>query len=368
MRVMKARDLDPASPLVCFCEVAARDPFFLVGKCERSGFYLADLPRLKVATVSEVPTPWLCLQHDLRERGVDPGRINRVTDRTMGDNLRALREGEVDVVQMFEPYVSMALRTGAGDILYAASNRGPTVYTTFLTTPDSIRRNRVAFAAMVRATRRTLNWIAEHSAEELAHGSCHSTQTCYQSSLRLRFDATETRACRHERRRCHVKGLIAWPKASSLVGLFPECIVTRTVSIKACARHHRRGDRATVRGIYRLAYLHAEIASSHRVPREIWTKRMSIFKLQHGMAGHKKWSCAAATCGSECPLCANSGHSAAFTLTARERSHRTPEVSSSRRELKRGDDQKPCANRPCQYRSRERCWPCFRDCWLCTSA
>lgn len=61
MRVMKARDLDPASPLVCFCEVAARDPFFLVGKCERSGFYLADLPRLKVATVSEVPTPWLCL-------------------------------------------------------------------------------------------------------------------------------------------------------------------------------------------------------------------------------------------------------------------------------------------------------------------
>ena len=169
MRVMKARDLDPASPLVCFCEVAARDPFFLVGKCERSGFYLADLPRLKVATVSEVPTPWLCLQHDLRERGVDPGRINRVTDRTMGDNLRALRKGEVDVVQMFEPYVSMALRAGAGDILYAASNRGPTVYTTFLTTRDSIRRNRVAFAAMVRATRRTLNWIAEHSAEELAH-------------------------------------------------------------------------------------------------------------------------------------------------------------------------------------------------------
>ena len=36
MRVMKARDDDPASPLVCFCEVAARDPFFLVGKGDRS--------------------------------------------------------------------------------------------------------------------------------------------------------------------------------------------------------------------------------------------------------------------------------------------------------------------------------------------
>ena len=243
MRVMKARDLDPASPLVCFCEVAARDPFFLVGKCQRSGFDLADLPRLKVATVSEVPTPWLCLQHDLRERGVDPGRINRVTDRTMGDNLRALRKGEVDVVQMFEPYVSMAVRAGAGDILYAASNRGPTVYTTFLTTRDSIPAT----------VWRSPPWSAQCGARLIGSRSTarrnwrmrsrHSTRTCYQISLRLRFDATETRACGRERRRYHVKGLIAWPKASSLVGLFPECIVTRTVSIKACARRRRRGDR-----------------------------------------------------------------------------------------------------------------------------
>jgi hypothetical protein len=115
--------------------------------------------------------------------------------------------------------------------------------------------------------------------------SRHSTRTCYQISLRLRFDATETRAYGRERRRCHVKGLIAWPKALSLVGLFPECIVTRTVSIKACARHRRRGDRATVRGIYKLTYLHAEIACI--ASPEIRTKRMLIFKLQHGMAGHK---------------------------------------------------------------------------------
>ena len=59
-------------------------------------------------------------------------------------------------------------RSGAGDILYAASSRGPTVYTTFLASRDSIRRNRAAFDAMVRATRRTLTWVAEHSAEELA--------------------------------------------------------------------------------------------------------------------------------------------------------------------------------------------------------
>jgi NitT/TauT family transport system substrate-binding protein len=100
------------------------DPFFLVGRGDPSAFRLADLARLRFASVSEVPTPWLCLQQDLRDAGVDPDRLERVTDRTMGDSLEALRKGELDVAQLFEPYVSMALATGAGQILYAASARG----------------------------------------------------------------------------------------------------------------------------------------------------------------------------------------------------------------------------------------------------
>ena len=191
MRVMKARDLDPRSPLVCFCEVAARDPFFLVGG--HAGFELADLPRLRVATVSEVPTPWLCLQHDLRERGIDPAQLNRVTGRTMAENLQALRMGEIDVAQMFEPYVSMASQTDVGGILYAASARGPTTYTAFLATRESIQRNRSCLAAMVRATRRTLAWVAEHGAHELAEAVAPfyagTPREALQSSLRRYRDA-----------------------------------------------------------------------------------------------------------------------------------------------------------------------------------
>jgi NitT/TauT family transport system substrate-binding protein len=193
MRVMKARDENPNSPMVCFCEVAARDPFFLVGKGDVSAFRLSDLARLKVGIVSEVPTPWLCLQHDLRLQGIDPAQIDCVTGRTMADNLEALRRGELDVVQMFEPYVSMAASTGAGEVLYAANSRGPTVYTTFLASRDSIRRNRAAFDAMVRATRRTLAWVAEHSAEELADAVApyypHVARELLASSLRRYRDA-----------------------------------------------------------------------------------------------------------------------------------------------------------------------------------
>jgi NitT/TauT family transport system substrate-binding protein len=85
----------------------------------------------------------------------------------MSDNLEALRKGDLDVAQLFEPYVSMALASGAGRILYASSTRGPTVYTTFLATRGSIARNRRAFAAMVRAVRRMQAWLQEHSADEL---------------------------------------------------------------------------------------------------------------------------------------------------------------------------------------------------------
>jgi NitT/TauT family transport system substrate-binding protein len=168
MRVMKARDENPGSPLVCFCEVATRDPFFLVGRNDRGEFGLADLARLRFASVSEVPTPWLCLQQDLRDIGLDPDQLERVTGRTMAANLEALRSGALDVAQMFEPYVSMAIEAGIGRILYAAHSRGPTSYTTFLATRDGIARNRAAFAGMTRAVARMESWLADHDAEELA--------------------------------------------------------------------------------------------------------------------------------------------------------------------------------------------------------
>jgi NitT/TauT family transport system substrate-binding protein len=168
MRVMKARDQDRASPLMCFCEVVERDPFFLVGTGNAAQFRLTDLTRMRFASVSEVPTPWMCLQQDLRDLGVDPARLDRVGDRTMQANLEALRAGSLDVAQMFEPYASMALQTAGCDILYAASGRGLTSYTTLLATRSGIERHRVAFIAMTRAVARMQAWLAESRAEELA--------------------------------------------------------------------------------------------------------------------------------------------------------------------------------------------------------
>ena len=168
MRVMKARDEPTGPPMMAFCEVVRRDPFYLVARPGIDRFGLGDLPRLRFASVSEVPTPWLCLQHDLREMGIDPASLARIPDRSMATNLEAMVEGTLDIAQMFEPFAARAEREGIGRVVHAASARGETSYTTFLATRDSIARNRDAFGAMTRAVALTQAWLAEHGAADLA--------------------------------------------------------------------------------------------------------------------------------------------------------------------------------------------------------
>ena len=55
--------------LVCFGEAVTRDPFMLIGSTPRPNFRMAVLIASRLSTVSEVPTPWLCLQDDLRRAG-----------------------------------------------------------------------------------------------------------------------------------------------------------------------------------------------------------------------------------------------------------------------------------------------------------
>jgi NitT/TauT family transport system substrate-binding protein len=161
MRVMQAYARTPGCDLVHFAEIVTRDPFLLVGREPRPEFALRDLVGLRVATVSEVPTPWMCLQEDLRRAGIAPARLDRVSDRGMADNIAALRRGEVDAVQVFEPFVSALLADGAGHVWYAAASRGPTSYTTFYARRDLLRVRRDEAHRMVRAIYRTLKWVAQ---------------------------------------------------------------------------------------------------------------------------------------------------------------------------------------------------------------
>jgi NitT/TauT family transport system substrate-binding protein len=168
LRIMVALDLDPKSGYVAFCEVVARDPFLLVGRRPNPGFKLAELPQWTLAPVSELPTPWILLQHDLRRAGIAPTTVKLASGRTMAQNSEALRSGEVDVIQLFEPQVEALVGTGAGHIWYAGARRGPIPYSSLNTTRAFINREPETILRMTRGMYRTLKWIAAHNGSALA--------------------------------------------------------------------------------------------------------------------------------------------------------------------------------------------------------
>jgi NitT/TauT family transport system substrate-binding protein len=168
MRVNQFYESRPDCDLVCFGEAVTRDPFMLVGREPRPDFTFADLYGRRVATVGEVPTPWLCLQEDLRRAGLDPDALLRVADRTMADNAAALRRGEIDVVQLFEPFAQELIASGTGHLWHAAAARGPTAYTSFYARRKLIADRRDDMKKLVRGLYRTQKWLHASPPDTLA--------------------------------------------------------------------------------------------------------------------------------------------------------------------------------------------------------
>ncbi len=167
IRIMKAHEQDAASPITAFAEVVCRDPFSLVGATPNPGFTLADLLGKRFASTSEVPTPWLCLEGDLRDAGIDPARLEQIIGRTMQENVAGLATGDIDAAQLFEPFVELALR-GGGHVWQPASARGRCSYTVFATTRQRLDADPEPFGKMVRAIYKTQRWVQAQSPKAIA--------------------------------------------------------------------------------------------------------------------------------------------------------------------------------------------------------
>ena len=168
LRVMIVHDSEPDADLVCFADVVARDPFFVIGGKPRPDFKLADLAHVKFATVSEVPTPWICLADDLRRAGVDLDRLDRVSGPSMADNAAAVRAGTLEAAQLFQPYAEELIASGAGHVWHAAATRGLTAYTTLVTRRATLERRADDLFRMTLGLHRTLGWFAATPATEIA--------------------------------------------------------------------------------------------------------------------------------------------------------------------------------------------------------
>lgn len=167
MRPILLRARDPACTLRSFCAVVMKDPFYLLGFGARPGFALGDLARLRFGVVSEVPTPWWCLQDDLRRAGIDPAALAIEATMTMAQNADAVAAGTLDIAMMFEPFASL-LEARGGQVWHATADRGLCAYTSLYATEARIAERDEEFCAMIRAIGEALGWIADAAPAEIA--------------------------------------------------------------------------------------------------------------------------------------------------------------------------------------------------------
>lgn len=168
MRIMVMRDRIREPEIIGFSEAITRDPFFLIGKTPNPSFDLKDLLDIRFASVSEVPTPWMCLQEDLRRAGIDPASLNRNPDRSMPENVEALANDKADVIQLFQPFAEQVLTSGAGHLWYAQAARGYCTYTTLYATKEMIASRPDDMHRLTRAMYRCQKWIHAVQPSEIA--------------------------------------------------------------------------------------------------------------------------------------------------------------------------------------------------------
>ena len=140
----------------------------LIGKKPNPDFKFSDCvgPRISIAT--DVPTPWMTLWDDLDRAGIDPEHLNRTPNATMLENTIAFERGEIDLIQVFEPYADRLTHNGVGREWHRFSIRGDMAFTTFYTTKSFIIERRSACQRLVRAISNALKKLQRTSPEEIA--------------------------------------------------------------------------------------------------------------------------------------------------------------------------------------------------------
>jgi NitT/TauT family transport system substrate-binding protein len=86
----------------------------------------------------------------------------------MSRNIRAYLRGEVDVIQVFEPYAQQLVASGHGTIWHRFAQRGDIAYTTFYATRQMTESRRDDCARLVAGMSRALKALSRSKAQTIA--------------------------------------------------------------------------------------------------------------------------------------------------------------------------------------------------------
>jgi len=151
-----------------FAEVCSRSGFFLLSREPRPSFRWIDLVGKTVISFAEAPTPWQCMLTVLRREGVDPASVRIERHRPVAEALAAFRSGHGDFFEQTQPIVEQMLAAGEGHLVASMGEAtGPVPFTSYMTTPDFLRREPETLLRFTRALYRTQRWLASHDAKAI---------------------------------------------------------------------------------------------------------------------------------------------------------------------------------------------------------
>jgi NitT/TauT family transport system substrate-binding protein len=152
-----------------FAEVCSRSGFFLLGRKPMPNFRWTDLAGKTVIGFAEAPTPWQCMLTVLRRQGVDPASVRIERNRPGPEALAAFRGGHGDFFEQTQPIVEQLLASGEAHLVASMGEAtGPVPFTSYMTTPEFLRREPETVLRFTRAVYLTQQWLARQDAPTIA--------------------------------------------------------------------------------------------------------------------------------------------------------------------------------------------------------
>jgi NitT/TauT family transport system substrate-binding protein len=152
-----------------FAEVCSRSGFFLLGRKPMPDFRWSDLVGKTVIGFAEAPTPWQCMLTVLRRHGVDPATVRIERNRPGPEALAAFRSGHGDFFEQTQPIAEQLLESGEAYLIASMGEAtGPVPFTSYMTTPEFLRREPETVLRFTRAVYRTQRWLARQDSKAIA--------------------------------------------------------------------------------------------------------------------------------------------------------------------------------------------------------
>ncbi len=153
-----------------FAQITQRDGSFLIGREKDDNFTWDKVKGKIVLPGRKGGVPYMALEHVLRENGINPA-----TDTTLDNSVQysmmtaAFTGGTGDYVTAFEPTASMLEQQGQGYIVASVGEAaGDIPYTAYFAKKSYIEENSDLIQRFTNAVYRGQQWVATHSAQEIA--------------------------------------------------------------------------------------------------------------------------------------------------------------------------------------------------------